>query len=570
MSLIKRVLRQPSAGRQQVISGMVCRFLAQLCMVLPFFIAWWALKQVTTSQLTAVFWAQLAASLGVCLAGQLVFSHIGQLRCFLGSYQLMHGVREQTTDHLRHLPLGYFQQQRLGETSTLLTDAMRRVEEIFSHLLPEVIAGLATSLLFLLALAWVDARLTLALLLPLPLGALLLWWMGRHLLQGTQQQGARFASAAGLLLEFISGIKTLRLFNRTSPMLHQLDETFAAIRRASMGIEAWGGGGVQLFRFMTECGLVTLFLCAAWLFRVQEIDTLTWLLFVLVAVKVIDPLLDAAAYFTLLRVMQQSAQRIDHLLAQPGMPEQGERALTAFNHLGFEQVSFGYHDRDVVHDISFQVPEGSVTALVGTSGSGKSTLLHLLGGFWPVQQGVITLGGVPLIQLGSEQIYSRIGFVFQDVQLFDGSVLDNVRIGCPDASDEAVMAACQAASCEEFINLLPQGYHTRLGEGAQRLSGGERQRLSIARMILKDPPIIVLDEATALLDPLSQSQVQRALTRLARNKTVVMVAHRLRTVEFADQILVMEQGRIVQRGTHQTLIQQPGLYRDLWQAQEGP
>ncbi|NIE99252.1 ABC transporter ATP-binding protein [Pantoea sp. Acro-805] len=569
MSLINRVLSQPSAGRSQLLTGMLCRFLAQLCMVLPFFIAWWGIAKVTTSHLDALFWGQLAAVLLLCLAGQLVFSHIGQLRCFLGSYQLMHDVRETTTDKLRHLPLGYFQRKRLGETSTLLTDAMRRVEEIFSHLLPEVIAGLATSLIFLLGLTCIDLRLTLALVVTLPPAVLLMWWMGKRLLMGTQQQGARFVQASGLLLEFISGIRTLRLYHRAGPMVQRLDESFAAIRRASMGIEAWGGGSVQLFRLLMECGVVLLFLMAAHLFQLQEISLLTWLLFVLVAVKVIDPLLEAAAYFTLLRVMQQSASRIDALMAQPGMPEQGTRDLTPQNDIAFEKVSFAYQDDEVVKDISFRVPEGSVTAIVGTSGSGKSTLLHLLGGFWPIATGEITLGSVPLQSLGSEQIYSRIGYVFQDVQLFDGSVMDNVRIGRPEASDEAVRAACHAAHCDDFISRLPQGYDTPLGEGAQRLSGGERQRLSIARMMLKNPPIIVLDEATALLDPLSQAEVQQALTQLAKGKTVVMVAHRLRTVEFASQILVLEKGRIVQSGVHQELVKRPGLYRELWTAQEG-
>jgi len=209
-----------------------------------------------------------------------------------------------------------------------------------------------------------------------------------------------------------------------------------------------------------------------------------------------------------------------------------------------------------------------VTALVGPSGSGKSTLLNLLGGFWSPDSWEISLGEVPLGKLGARDLYQRLGYVMQDVQLFDGSVLDNVRIGNPQASDEQVMAACREACCDEFVRLLPEGYHTRLGEGAQRLSGGERQRLSIARMMLKESSIIVLDEATALLDPLSQAQVQLALTRLARGKTVVMIAHRLRTVEFASQILVLDGGRIVAQGTHAQLVEQEGLYRQLWQSQE--
>lgn len=567
MSLFNQMLARPSSGRQQILSGMAFRLLSQVFSALPFFIAWWAINRAISQQTDSAFWWTLGGSLTACLLGQLICAWQGQLRCFLGSYALMRTLREESTNRLRLLPLGYFRQHRLGETSALLTDAMRRVEEIFSHLLPEVVVTLATALLFWLALAWVDLRLALALIATLPLAVLALWLMGRMLLRGTRQQGARIAQASGLLIEFISGLRTLRLFNRHHVMLQQIDETFADVRRASMGIEAWGGGGVQAFRLLVEVGLVALFLAAAQLFHTAGTDFSTWLLFVLVAYKVIDPLLDAAAFFTLLSVMRQSARKIEGLLTQPTQPEQGQQPLSDDNSLRVERVTFAYGQEEVLHEVSFKVPAGSVTALVGPSGSGKSTLLHLLGRFWTPQSGEIYLGGVPLSQLGSEQIFSRIGFVFQDVQLFDGSVLDNVRIGRPDASDAAVMAACRAACCEEFIQRLPAGYHTPLGEGAQRLSGGERQRLSIARMMLKDPAIIVLDEATALLDPLSQAQVQLALTRLAAGKTVVMVAHRLRTIEFADQILVVADGEIQQRGTHAQLLAEGGLYQRLWQSQ---
>ncbi|NIF22444.1 ABC transporter ATP-binding protein [Candidatus Pantoea multigeneris] len=569
MSLVKQLFKHPSSGRRQVLRGIVFRIIAQVGNVLPFFIAWWAIKRVIAQQTDALFWWQLPASLSACLVMQLLFSHFGQLNCFLGSYQLLHGVREASAERVRHLPLGYFQQQRLGETSTLLTDAMRRVEEIFSHLLPEVITGLATAVLFLLALAWVDYRLTLALIVPIPLGLLVMLWLGPKLLAGTAQQGQRFATASGLLLEFVSGIRTLRLFNRSRSLLDQLDTQFRAIHRASMGIEALGGAGVLAFRLLTECGVVVLFLLASHFFQLGSLSFITWLLFVLVAFKVLDPLLEIATYFTLLRVMRQSAKKITALLERPCMPELASTEPPSRNDIDFRHVSFAYDDQPVLKDISFHAPQGSVTALVGRSGSGKSTLLHLLGGFWQPQQGTITLGSAPVDQLGSQLLYSRLGFVFQDVQLFDGSVLENVRIGKPGASDEAVMDACRAANCEAFIQQLPQGYHTSLGEAAQRLSGGEKQRLSIARAMLKDAPVLLLDEATALLDPLSQSQVQHALTRLARNKTVIMVAHRLRTVEFAEQILVMDNGCIVQRGSHAALMAEPGLYRELWQAQEG-
>ncbi|MCU5775498.1 ABC transporter ATP-binding protein/permease [Erwiniaceae bacterium BAC15a-03b] len=565
------MLNQLAGGKgvRRISLGIALRIVAQIFAIAPFFIAWLALQNLALQQGGWDYWPQLTLALLLCFVAQLICSHFGQLGCFLGSYDMMLRYRQIVADHLRKIPLGYFQRHRLGETSALLTDHMRRVEEIFSHLLPEVIVGLSAPLIFVVVLLTINIPLTLALLCTLPLGLLLLWIMSRFMLRATRLQGDRFALASGLLLEFIGGIKTLRLFNRHQGMMQQIERNFAAIRQASMGIEAWGGGGVQLFRLCAELGLVALFICASALALDNALDPFTWLLFILVAFKVIDPLLDAAAWFTLMSVMRQSAQRLNALMAEPEQAEQSDIPLPPGNEIAFNHVSFAYEQQPVLKDVSFLLPEGSVTALVGASGSGKSTILHLLGRFWEAQQGEITLGGVAIAQLGSEQLYQRIGYVFQDVQLFDGSVLDNVRIGRPDASDEQVIKACEDACCASFVQQLPQGYHTPLGEGAGRLSGGERQRLSIARMMLKDPAVILLDEATALLDPLTQSEIQLALSRLAVGKTVLMIAHRLRTVEFAEQILLLDNGEIVARGTHQQLLAQPGMYRRLWQAQEG-
>ncbi len=571
MLVWRDIIRLCGRSPRQIYRGIALRLVAQLCSAVPFFICWFILQHTLVADMTmeTTHWLLCALALLLCLAGQLLCSHFGQLDCFLGAYSLMSGYRAAVASHVRKLPASFFQHRRTGELSSVLTDSMKRLEDIFSHLLPEVIVGLSVPVILTAILLWVHWPLTIALLITVPPGLILMTLMSRHLLVRTEQQSDRLASLSGLLVEFVTGMRTLRLFNRQEVMLGRLDKNFSDIRSASMGIEAFGGGGVQLFRLLTELGLVVLFISAASLFEEDALNPATWLLFILVASKIIDPLLESAAWFTLMRVMWQSAERITRITAEPSLPETTSASAPADNSLSFDDVSFRYAPECewVLKAISFHVPEGSVTALVGPSGSGKSTLLHLVGRFFSPVQGSIRLGDSEISALGSDMLYAHIGYVFQDVQLFDGSVFDNVRIGRIDASDEAVIAACREACCDDFIRQLPDGYHTRLGEGGQRLSGGERQRLSIARMLLKSPPVILLDEATALLDACVQTDVQRALSRLAQGRTVLIIAHRLKTVEYADQILVLDKGTIIARGTHRNLMAENELYARLWREQ---
>lgn len=561
------VIRIAGYRPDQVYRGIVLRILSQVFAVVPFFMAWLAVRWILADEISSSQWGGFALALGLCLLGQLVLSHYGQMDCFIGTYTLMKHYRAAIMDRLRLMPLGFFQRQRDGSLASLLTDDIKQVEDMFTHVIAEVITGMSVPLFFSLILLWVDWRLTLSLLITLPLAWLLLQGFKQALLQRGQQQAGRYAQVSGLLVEYIAGIRLLRLFNCTHWMLTRLDNYFEQIRRGSIRIEAFGGAGVLLFRLVLEMGLVTLLLAGGWLLSRGTLDIVTWLLFILVAYKIVDSLLDVVAYLTQLRVMRQAIDRLDALMLEPVMAEQTAVTLPKDLTLCFDQVSFRYQDEWVLHEVNCTILPGTVTAIVGASGSGKSTMLHLIGRFFDPQQGQIRLGGVDLQACGTQALYDRIGFVFQDVRLFDGTVLDNVRIGCQSASDEQVYEACRQADCQQFIEQLEQGYHTMLGEGGQRLSGGERQRLSIARMWLKNPQIILLDEATASVDPCSQNEIQRALSRLAQHRTVVMIAHRLRTVEYADQILVMDQGRIVESGQHQQLLQQQGWYWRLWQTQ---
>ena len=580
LDLLKRVIQAGKRGPRLFYWGLSLRVMERVFSIAPFFLAYAWFDELLQKSGTGLELVETignddrmvtyGVALGVLLAGQLVFSYLGQLRSFTGAYELTASYRETVIDHVRRLPLGSLQQESSGRMASVLTDDVNRVEKIFTHLTAEWVAAAAVPLLFVIALVWIDWRLTLSLVVTLPLAVAALNAARRFFLARADRKQEQFLEVSGLLVEFVSGIRTLRLFNRAGAWWERLDRRFEAIRHSSMGVEAWAGGSVQLYRLCLELGLVTLLLGGAWLARGDGgLAPLHWLLFAMVAYKLLDPLLDAAAFLTELRAMAQSEARVQALFDRPLLPESSTPAEPDGFDVAFEGVSFRY-DADtewVLSDVSFRASRGQIVAVVGPSGSGKSTLLHLLARFFDPQEGRITLGGVDLRELGLDRLYDHLSFVFQDVQLFDGSVLENVRIGRPDATDADVMAACRAAWCDEFIQRLPHGYETPIGENGQRLSGGQRQRLSIARALLKDAPVLLLDEATASVDPEAQHEIQEAISRLIKRRTVIVIAHRLHTIQHADQILLLARGRIIERGSHDELLRAEGLYRDMWTLQ---
>ncbi|MGY4640158.1 ABC transporter ATP-binding protein [Pseudomonas sp. TE24901] len=546
--------------------GLGLRGLERACAIAPFFLGFvWLLEPAMPS----LVW--LSVGLAALLVAQLVCSHFGQLNSFLGGYELMHGYRRHLLDHVAHLPLGALRQERIGQLGERLTEDVKRIETIFTHVLGELLASLAVPLLFMGVLVWVDWRLAPALLVTLPLAFVLLNRLSGFFLAAGRRKQHSFMRAAGLLVEFIGGLRTLRLFNRAGAWREGLDQQFGEIERHSLGVEVWGGSAIQLYRLCVDLSLVLLLLVAGLLANAEQLPALTWMLFALVAPRLLDPLLDVAAYLSELRGLAQAQARLQALLDIPAVVEPSQPVAPQGHGVRFCDVSLRYPEQPewALQGVAFAVEPGQMLAIVGPSGAGKSSVLHLLARFYDPQQGRIELGGVDIRDMRLDQLYAACSFVFQDVQLFDASVLDNVRLGKPDASLAQVRHACAQAGCDEFIQRLPQGYDTPIGENGQRLSGGERQRLSIARALLKDAPILLLDEATASVDPLAQYEIQRALSRLAQGRTLIMVAHRLRTVRHADVILVLDQGRIVERGRHAPLLARGGLYAELWQQQAG-
>ena len=598
--VIVRVLQRSGHSPVRFALGVAWRVLERLLdlmpLVLAFFWLQWALESSSASgagigQSGLFSPAVLVTILAVLFLLQCLAAWQGQKQSFLGGYAIMAGYRKGVLDQLHRLPLGVLAQYRSGQLADMMTDDIQRIEAIFTHLIVEVLTALLVPIVIVVGLLLLGMDLALALLVGFVPGLVILQLSRNMLTAVSRQKQHTQRQTSGLVVEFITGLRTLRLFDRSQSWLTRLSQQFDQMIRESIGVETWAAGPVVLFRLLVELGLVLLlWLMARQLLELHALNDAALLeehifpllLVTLLAYRVVAPLLELAEHITVVRFALQSEHSLHHLMATPLLPEPMEASSPENFSLSMHHVSFCYPSMPsnvsqrseaatfsapaVLTDISFDLKPGSMTAIVGPSGSGKTTLLHLLARFYDPNQGEVRLGGVSLAELGSQCLYQHVSMVLQQVQLFDGTIMENVAMAKPGATEEEVIDACKAAHCDGFIRQLPQGYQTCIGEGGMRLSGGERQRVSIARALLKDAPILLLDEATAALDMENQSLIQQALQQLVQGRTLVVVAHRLSTIRHADQILVLDQGRLVQQGNHDTLIQQEGMYQRLWQS----
>ena len=470
--------------------------------------------------------------------------------------------RIEIAEHLRYLPMGYFNANSLGQITSVATNTMQNLEGVATRVIMLVSQGLLTTTLIIVMLLFFDWRI--ALILAIGFGIFLL--VNNRLQKGSQALSEQKISADTVLvdqiMEYIQGISEVKAFHLLGKQATSLNKAIADNVAVNTAME------LKLIPYMAVQNLVvrltgTAMTLASLLFWLNgSMSLLNCVLMIICSFLVFASLETAGSYSALLRTVDLSVDKANEILSTPQMDTNGADIVPATHTLAAAHIDFAYGTRKIIDDVSLTIPDKTTTAIVGPSGSGKTTLTSLLSRFWDVDAGKVTLDGRDVREYSMDSLMKNFSFVFQNVYLFHDTIANNIRFGQEDLPLEKVKEAARKACCDDFIEALPDGYDTVIGEGGASLSGGEKQRISIARAMLKDAPIVILDEATANVDPENEDRLQKAIEALTRDKTIIMIAHRLKTVRHADQILVVDHGRIVQQGTHEQLSAQPGIYAD--------
>ena len=595
--MLKRFFALSDAGMRNLRSSITLGVIINLFLMVPLGLSLYVLQYFLARIMQQGFqvpnvWAVSAAALAIIVV-LFILEKLKYGRMYNGAYEEAANVRISLAESLRKLPLSYFGRQDLSYlTSTLLND-VTTIEEALSNVVPEMFSGIISILIAAGLLALLDWRMTIALFVCAFAGFFIVVGCRRLSERKMKSVIVRKDSIYDSLQQMIENVKVLKSSDKKAEYVQKLKTDITEATGAALKSEASIGAlmfGVAMFiRF----GFPLVISYGAFLLAQGQIELLTYIVFLLVSCRIFDPLttvfmLLAEFFYTLIAVERKQA--IVNYPAQTGSETFNPNGYD----ISYDNVSFSYNEstskgaggiggssddnsmadstannteEDTVRGISFTAKQGEITALVGHSGCGKSTIARLAARFWDASSGTVRIGGVDVSTVEPETLLGAFSIVFQDVVLFNDTVYNNILIGNRNATKEQVLAAAKAAQCDSFIEKLPQGYDTEIGENGYTLSGGERQRLSIARALLKDAPIILLDEATAALDPENETLIQHAISTLIKNKTVIVIAHRLRTVENADKIIVLNKGTIAETGTHSELMEKDGIYREMYRLQ---
>lgn len=509
----------------------------------------------------------LACLLGVIY--RIIVYRKSYLLCFERAFNVTGQFRIKLADHFRKLSLGYFNQNSTGYLINTMTNDMGSFEGVLSHALSFLMKTVTLCGLILVGTFFINWKLALAECVVLLFAVPLLRWGNRLVEQLGTKKRTMTARMVSTVMEYIKGIKIFKAHNMTSTHFERLLESLEKVRKISVQIECQMAPPTAIYSILVNFLMPLVLLGGSYLLLGGQIPNESFIAFLIMSMAISGLLISFEHYYIMLKDLKLAADNLEKAMSHAPLPYQDDSFTLERYDVAFQKVCFSYDNgEEVLHHISFTAPEGSLTALIGPSGSGKSTVANLIARFWDVSSDVITIGGRDIRELEPDRLLQSISAVFQENTLLSDTILNNIRVGKPDATMEEVIVAAKAACCHDFISKLPDGYNTVLAEGGASLSGGEKQRIAIARAILKNAPILLLDESTASLDADNEDRINRALDHLMKGKTVFVIAHRLNTIQNADQIILLNNGNIEEIGTHLELLKKRGHYYSMIQEQE--
>ena len=573
---LKEALMLTDKGHSDLKKAIAACTLTNLALMLPFGVTISIFGELLKPLMgQEIPWPRMWALLGFgILAAVLVFmaSKNDYKKTYVTSYLEAETTRISVAEHIRKLPMSFFNSKDLSELTTNIMADCQTTEHVLSHIVPQLCANAISITLICAMLAIFDWRMALAVFCTVPIALLVILSSKKIQNRLSEKHVESKLAASGQVQEYLEGIKVIKACGLDGSKFAALDKALRLMKQMAIKMEFGTGVFITGAQMLLQAGVGLTVFVGAYLLTGGKIQLIPLLMFFVIVVRIYGPVMVEFTLLPELMYHRIATRRMRTLMTTPVMEGDTKKQLKDWN-IDFENVSFSYNTRNpqedvVIKNLTVSIPPDAITALVGPSGCGKSTISRLIARFWDVNRGTVKIGGVDVKTLDPEHLMSYMSFVFQDVVLFNDTVYNNIRIGNMEATEEQVLEAAQAACCDEFVSALPEGYQTMLGENAGNLSGGERQRISIARALLKDAPIVLLDEATASLDPENEVYIQQAISKLIAGKTVIVIAHRLRTVAGADKIIVLNEGRLVEEGTHEALLKNKGLYEKLYRIQQ--
>ena len=540
------------------------------------FIPFWAVYEILLAFINQN--VTLNGNLIWCLVGaagyllRVACHGISTILAHISAYTILEGIRLKIADRLMKAPLGEVMGRRIGYLKNIIMDKVEDLEPPLAHMIPELTSNLLLPVAIFIWMLVIDWRMGLAVLISPVLAMIPMFFLMRNY----NSQYAAYMEANNhvnsIIIEYVEGIEVVKAFNQSTSSYEKFVNAVQSFKEFTL---AWFKSTWKTMNLMTAIMPTTLLgVLPVGLLLVQNgsISPAELAMGIILSLSIVGPLMKATTFINEAKSMEYAVEAANELLNLPVLPDSGKIVSIPRNDIVLEHVTFSYdgsEQNEVLHDVNLELPEGSFTALVGPSGGGKSTIARLIARFWDVTGGNITIGGKNIKELSIRQLSELVSFVTQDNFLFNCSLKENIRLGNPNATDEEVYAAAKAACCDEFIVRLDKGYDTPAGDAGKRLSGGEKQRIAIARAILKNAPIVILDEATAFTDPQNEDKIQKSIMALSKGKTLLVIAHRLSTIQNADQIVVLKKGRIVDCGKQEELLKRCPLYADMWKAHIG-